>query len=275
MELRRQVAAGKLDARDGVVKATLTIDNLIDDYGNVAFTEALNIVNRFIEVYRHVMDQFQIRRIPSEEVFKADIQWYLNDDLLGGTWSPMGFGHAITLEPQGSDAQTMGTLRSWLSSTRPVPVAIELFQDAKDRLDRAEYRLAVIDARTALEVLVDEVLFEYFSASGASLEEACRVLGVDPQKVQTLEDSLQFSPISRKLGNALKQALELDLHNGNSSLWQRWLRSKELREKGVHRGEEVNRAEALEAVNTMGEIIDNIWQALRSAHWLQDRPETR
>jgi hypothetical protein len=270
--LRRQVAAGKLEARDGVVKATLTIEKLISDYGNVAFEEALNTVNRLIEVYRHVTNQFQIRRIPSEEIFKADIQWYQNDEPLGGTWY-MGFGHGMTLEPQGIDAQAMESLRSWLSSTKSVPVAIELFQDARDRLDRAEYRLAIIDARTALEVFVDEVLLGYFSASGTLLEEACQVLDVEPRKVKTFEDALQRSLINRKVGHALKEALNLDLHDGNLQLWQRWSRAKELRERGAHRGEEVDRAEALEAVNTMGEILDHIRRALRSASWLQDSPE--
>ena len=164
----------------------------------------------------------------------------------------------------------MERLHSWLISTRPIPLAIELFQDAKDRLGRSEYRLAVIDARTALEVFVDEVLLGYFCASGISLEEASRVLGVEPRNVQTLEDALQRSPINRKIGQALKQALNLDLHNGNPPLWKRWLRAKELRERGAHRGQEVVRTEAIEAVNTMGEIIQSVSRALKSAAWLED-----
>ena len=59
--LRHQATAGTLRTEEGVVDVTLSLDNIISDYGNVAFEEALNTVNRLIEVYRHVMDQFQIR----------------------------------------------------------------------------------------------------------------------------------------------------------------------------------------------------------------------
>jgi hypothetical protein len=91
IELRRQAAAGKLEIQEGFVHVTLTLDSIISNYGDVAFEEALETVNRLIEIYRHVTDQFQIRRIPSEEVFRAGIQWHKNGEAVGGTWH-MGFG---------------------------------------------------------------------------------------------------------------------------------------------------------------------------------------
>jgi hypothetical protein len=83
-------------------------------------------------------------------------------------------------------------------------VAIELFQDAKDRLDRSEYRLSVIDARTALEVFVDEVLLEYFSASGTSLKEACQVLKVDQERANAgrRHATLPYEPQGRPCSEA-------------------------------------------------------------------------
>ena len=271
--VRRQAAAGKLDTQEGVAHVTLTVDELISDYGDVAFYEALDAVNRLVEVYRCTTGQYQVHRIPSEEVFKADIQWLQAGELLGGTWR-LGFGQGMTLEPRGFGAETMERLHSWLNSTQPIPVTIELLQAARDRLDRSEHRLAVIDARTALEVLVDEVLLGYFSGSGISLEEASRILNPQFTGAQTLEDALQHSGINRKLGHALKQALNLDLHNGSPELWQKWRRAKELREAGTHRGEPVDPCEANEAVDTIGEIIDNIRRALRGAPWMRGDPDT-
>ena len=271
-ELRRQAEAGELEAQEGVVSVTLTIERIISGFGDVAFQEAFGAVNRLIEVYRQVTDQFHTRRVSREEIFRADIQWYQNGEPLGGTYYG-AFGHGMSLGPRGFDDQAMERLRSLLNSTRPIPVAIALFQDAKDRLDRSEYRLAVIDARTALEVFVDEVLLGYFSAPGTSLEEACRVLDVESRKVQTLEDALQHSLINRKLGHALKQVLNLDLHDGDPQLWQRWLRAKEIRERGAHRGQEVGRIEAIEAINTMGEIMESIRNAPKSAAWVKDRSD--
>jgi hypothetical protein len=273
IELRRKVAAGELEAQDGVVSATFTTDRLISEFGNVAFEEALGTANRFIEVYRHVTDQFQVGRIPAEEIFKADIQWYQDGEPLGGTWR-LGFGHGMSLEPKGFDPMTLERLRSWLSSTNPVPLPFELFLDAKDRLDRKDDRLAVIDARTALEVFLDQILLTYLSVTSFTIAEAGKLLDVDVghHNIQEFEEALQRSSINRKLGHALNQAIRLDIHNGTPELWKRWLSAKEVRERGAHRGQSIEHDEAVEAVNCMGEILSNMRDALRNADWCKAMP---
>jgi len=185
----------------------------------------------------------------------------------------MNFGRGMTLEPTGFDDDTVAALRSWLDSNKPIPVAIELFQDAMDRIDRSEYRLAVIDARTALEVLVDGVLLGYLDASGSALDEACRLLNVRLEGVDSSEEAVQRSAINRKLGHACSQALGLDLHDGNPALWRRWLSAKDLRERGAHRGARIGRSDASEAVNAMGDIIGEIRRKLGSAAWMHDQAD--
>ncbi len=65
----------------------------------------------------------------------------------------------------------------------------------------------------------------------------------------------------------------IDLHNGYPELWTRWLNAKTLREQGAHQGEEIDRAEAIEAVNSMGEIMGIVSEGLRAAPWLHDQAE--
>lgn len=265
-ETRRRVEAGELAAENGKIRVEFTDHDLVNDFSEAAFHEGVAVINRLIEVYRHVADEFQVRRVTLADLFKAHVAWFQENEPLGGTHH-IGFGQGMTVEPESFDAQTIGTLRAWLCSTRPVLTTFMLFSDAKDRLDREEYRLAVIDARTALEVLIDELLLAFFALSGTSLEDGCRLLDVETTKVQSLEEALQRASINRKLGEAIKQVLHLDIHNGAPALWERWLAAKKLREAGAHRGTEVGRAEAFEAVNTMGEMMRKISVALRQASW--------
>jgi len=274
IELRRQVAAGSLESKDGVVQIYLTQATL-SEYVDVAFKEALAAVNRLIEVYRHVTDEFHVTRIPMQEIFTADLHWLHNGEVFQGTWH-LGFGQGLTMEPTPMTAETLQALQDRLSTTEEVPLPWELFLDAKDRLDRRDDRQAVIDARTSLEVFLDQLLLANFTTVGLSIGEVGRVLDVNVQRynIQEVEEALQYSNINRKLGHALKQTIDLDLHDGSPELWKSWLKAKNLREKGVHKGQTVQHDDAVEAVNCMGEIITKMRQSLRNAAWYQDQLES-
>ena len=107
------------------------------------------------------------------------------------------------------------------------------------------------------------------------MEEAGKVLDVDVDRysIQDVEEALQRSQINRKLGHALKDVIHLDIHNGSPELWKRWLNAKELREKGVHRGRTVEHAQAVEAVNCMGEILSKIRETSGEVSWMDNKPE--
>lgn len=268
-ETRRQVDDGELEAGEEVVRLNFTTDELVSRYGRAALLEAVDVGNRLIDVYRHVTDEFHIRRVPFEEIFQAEIQWCYADEILGGTHY-VAFGQGMTLRVVGLSDEVLNELHSWLNSEKTVPIFFDLYRDAKDGLDRSEYRRAIIDARTALEVLLDEVLLGYFFSKNTTIECACRILDIPPKGVESLETAVDRARINRKLGHAMKIVLNLDLHDGNPELWQKWLRAKELREKGIHRGRGTNRSEAVDAVNSMGKLIDSIRQALGSVDWLED-----
>lgn len=269
--IRRRVVAGEIDTDNGYVTLTLKQDDL-NDYHPAALEEALRAVNRLIEVYRQVTDSFYVKRVLMDEIFQADTVWYEGDEPIVGTHYG-SFGHGITIAPASVTPEILATLRSRLMSDGEIPISFELFQDSRDRLDRGEYRLAVMDARTALEVWVDKALLGFFEASNISLESGCQILGVQIARTENLADALQQASINRKLGHALNEALGIDLHNGYPELWTKWLNAKTLREQGAHQGEEIDRAEAIEAVNSMGEIMGIVSEGLRAAPWLHDQAE--
>ena len=273
-ELYRQAAAGNLEPPEGIVHLNLTAEEIISNYRDAAFEEALAAVNRLIEIYRYVADQFHVTRIPTQEIFNTDIQWLQNGESFGGVWK-VEMGHGISLQPTPLPSDVVQSIHDWLGDTRPVPLFGELFQDAKDRLDRGDDRQAVIDARTALEVFLDQVLLAYFTLPGRSLEDVGRIIDVNIAyyNIQNAEEALQRASINRKLGHALNEALGLDIHNGNPKLWSRWLDAKELREEGVHRGRTVEHAQAVDAVNCMGEVISEMRRVLSGISWLHDQPD--
>lgn len=262
-ESRRRVNAGLLDAPEGRVSLTVTSEGLVTEYGEAAFDLALSMVNRLIEEYRELGDQYHVRRLAPDDILRAQVNWFQGDQPLGGNLQ-LRYGSGLTLQPQlGPDR--VAAIKVHLLGERARHPSVDLFLDAKDYLDRREYRLAVINARTALEVLVDQVLLTYFITQGVALPDVRQILHIRPALIATVEAAVQWAEINRKLGHGLKVALNLDIPDGNPKLWEAWLKAKSVREKGIHRGSDTSRSDAIEAVNTMGRIVDDIWSALGKA----------
>lgn len=141
-----------------------------------------------------------------------------------------------------------------------VPLIFDLFADASDHLDRGNYRLGVIDARTALEVLVDEVLLDYFGKLQDPVNEARQLFKFDTKKKQhTLEEIVRWGVnINLKLSEGIAAALGLDFRNQLTGLWEDWEKAKALREKAAHRGMRVDQTDAENAVRTIGRMIEEI-----------------
>lgn len=261
-ELLRRVKTGELEAPDGMLSVQIMSEEISSDFEPAAFQTAILAVNQLIDVYRTTGDQFHIKRVSDEDIFEATINWFVSDEPLGGT-QRMGLGRGLTLEPTLSP-MTVANIRHWLQHPRPVPVFALLFADSKEKLDAGDYRSAVIDARTALEVLVDEVLLIHFAHNHADLSAVCQILDVQAKRVTSAEDALRRAEVNRKLGNGLKKAIGLDLHN-DSELWTRWLSAKQARETGAHRGASLTKEEASAAVNSMGDVIDKVLEAAKSS----------
>jgi predicted transcriptional regulator len=130
--------------------------------------------------------------------------------------------------------------------------------NARDYLDLRNYRMAVIESRTCIEVVIDQILETEFARRGTDIEEVKKILGVNNKKdVQIIEDVLENAWINNKLKKGLKYVLGQGL-NEDIDLWQKWLKAKKNREKAVHKAIDISEADAENAVDTLSQIFDFI-----------------
>ncbi|OGO51356.1 MAG: hypothetical protein A2148_10675 [Chloroflexi bacterium RBG_16_68_14] len=147
-------------------------------------------------------------------------------------------------------------MQDWLLSQRPVDVVRELQLNALDLLDQHQYRMAVIEARTSLEIAVDEALLSAMTAKGVEPRAASDILDCRPSLDATLRDVVDDAKIGKKLGRGCSEYL--GINPLNTSLGPKWRRAKQLREDASHHGRIVNQHEAVEAVELMSEMISLI-----------------
>lgn len=160
-----------------------------DRLGRVAYTEltiqvpmylpnaeelkqcVLAVINRLLEVYRYATGEAYINNIPRIELNVERVSKFLRED---GTLDDR---EAIT----GLDA---GGLGLWLTSERTTPITNEarqflrdatelsvprvLYLNAKREYIFENYRIAVVEAETAFEALIDQVVGQYYKNQGLS-----------------------------------------------------------------------------------------------------------
>ncbi|MCL4552298.1 MAG: hypothetical protein M1305_01905 [Candidatus Marsarchaeota archaeon] len=228
------------------------------------FEVAVAVINQLVRLYRFRTNEFHIVPIPREEVNFVEVVWYVDGQPSNAQVHKDYGAGAVLIQP--IEPSVVKRIRDELLAGAEIPIAFELFSDAKDHLDQTNYRLAVIDARTALEVFVDQVLLSYFSGLLDPIQEAVDTLKLDKKrKYQDLDDAIQRAWINNKLGPGLCAALpQLDLEQKPAGLWCGWLAAKRLREGAAHRGAVVDKQQARDAVNAMGMIMSEALKATGS-----------
>jgi hypothetical protein len=126
------------------------------------------VINRLLEVYRYVTEDFHVDRIPKRELHRYTVQTIREDGTVESA-------HSV-VNPGGDDV--------WLSAAPP-PVSVSdkaqqmlqegtpissipqvLYLNAKREESFENYRMAVVEAETAFEALVDQVVGECCVRSG-------------------------------------------------------------------------------------------------------------
>lgn len=240
---------------DGSVSLHIGKEDLVDNFSQWALNKSIEVINYLIAVYREETDSFYLRTVSKDDVLRARIEWFYQNQLLG--WCEHGgFGKAgIGIKTPRPSHFEQG-FKERLKVYEQTSLLKELLMNARDYLDLNNYRMAVIEARTCIEVLVDQLLLGYFKHQGTTIENAKTLLEVSKNKqCTTLEDVLERAKINAKLANGLKQALGRSLKD-DGKLWGRWLKAKKNREKAVHRAIEIDETEAKEAINVLTDIRD-------------------
>jgi hypothetical protein len=231
-------------------------EDLVDNYSQWALKKSIEVINYLIAVYREENDSFYIRPISRDEVLRAKIDWFYQNELFG--WCEHGsFGKAgiATKIPQKADFEQK--LKNRLMVYEHTSLISELAMNARDYLELGNYRMAVIESRTCIEVLVDQLLLDHFKHHGTTIEKAKTLLGVGRKKrCTTLEDVFaEANNINAKLTNGLKEAKGKSLDD-DSALWVRWRKAKGNRENAVHRAINITETDAKEAIDVLKDIID-------------------
>lgn len=255
-ETKRRIREGEIQAEGPTIEVTLDTNELISEYSQAALEEGMAVANYFISVYREVTHDFYIKTFSKDAIYRATINWFYENEFLGGT-EHGHFGKGMTLEPIGLLPATNLQFRQRLKVYSLTPLYAELAMNARDYLDLENYRMAVIESRTCIEVVIDQLLQAHFIEQGTSVEIVKRLLNVRRRDVQTIEDALEKAWINNKLTKGLKHVLGKSLDE-DVELWEKWQRAKSNRERAVHKAVDVTQADAKDAVDTLSQIFDFI-----------------
>lgn len=255
-DTRKRIANKELEApKNGTLSLEIDLKDLFNKYSQPALEEALNIINFFLAIYREVTNQFYIRTLSRDDVYKVTIDWYEDSGPLCGSLMVAYGKKGISLEPP-LKPEVESLFRERLMSNLPPSVIAELAMNARDYLELDNYRMALIESRTCVEVLIDRVLSGFFHLKRLSPNDAKNILKVRQDvKCESLSDVLQSARLSTKLKRGLKEATGKSLAD-DSDLWERWLRLKNNRESAVHSATAISEIGAIDGVNTLMDIID-------------------
>jgi len=257
---RNRIRYGSLQY-SGPINVHLGLDDLCDTYLQPAFEESLDAINCFIGVYREVTGNYYIRTVSENEIYRSTINWFEEDELLCGVERVRYGEGGVTLAPVLSPSREH-QFRTRLMTHKPTSIIAELSMNARDYLELNNYRMAVIESRTCIEVLVDLALSDYFARTGITIEEAKKLLKIyKVVRCETIDDVLKRAEINVKLKRGFKRAIGKSLAE-KRTLWQKWLRAKTNRENAVHKGADISAADARESVSATLEIINLVAKEL-------------
>jgi hypothetical protein len=134
------------------------------------------VINRVLAVYRYTTQEFHIAPIPKTELGSYTVRT-INQD---GTFSNReamvsGIGAAGGLRVTATQAITEEA-RHLLRDGTALSIPRMLYLNAKREELYENYRIAVVEAETAFEVLVDQTLTQYYRSQGRPETEVERLL---------------------------------------------------------------------------------------------------
>ena len=119
-------------------------------------------------------------------------------------------------------------------------------------MEFGDYRMAVIDSRSSLEVLVDGILDQVFL--GKTVAQVREILKVTRRtEVSGIQGLIGSARINDKPNHGLRNAVGMSPAD-NPRLWRRWLNGKRIREQAVHYGQDVNKLQAEDHIAVVEEI---------------------
>ena len=202
------------------------------------------VINRVLDVYRYTTEEFHVDTIPRNELRDYTVRTLNADGTFDNresivTGGVTGWLIHVPPEPLPNEAQQI------LRDGTELPVSKMLYLNAKREEFFENYRMAVVEAETAFEGLVDQVVAAYYTSRGEPRHAVER-------KLETSVVNLIQHHIPRCCGAQFEGTTE-------HSAWSNDLYS--LRKDVVHDGASVNAVEAEKALDA----------ADKAMQWIESR----
>ena len=205
------------------------------------------IINRLLSVYRYSMEEFYIDTLPKNElniqaITTIDEHGRMSETLIGfQAASSSRWLKSARTRPIPDEARRI------LRDGTELPISKMLFLNAKREHLLENYRIAVVEAETAFEALIDQVIAQYYRGQGLSTAEI-------ENKLRAGLTNLIAHHIPRCCGAAFESTSE-------HTAWQTDL--YELRNSVVHDGASVSAEQASQALDAAERAM--AWIEVRAA----------
>jgi hypothetical protein len=193
------------------------------------------VINRLLSVYRYTMEEFYIDTVPKDEMDIQAISTIDEHGTLVGGETLIGF-QAVSNDRWLTPARTEPIpeeARQILRSGAELPISKVLFLNASREYLLEDYRIAVVEAETAFEALIDQVVAHYYRQQGVSNTE--------------IQNKLQ-APLANLIEHHIRRCCgEAFLDTPEHEAWRNEL--YELRHRVVHDGASITAQQAQRALN--------------------------
>lgn len=227
---------------------------------------ALEVINKFIDGYRYLSGEFHVKRLSRHDlvgVWMMEIDWYKDRRYVVSSAVSL-LTPGLTLARNPAPVGFQAELQEWLYKPH-IPLHGLLLLNAKANMQIGDYRMAIIDSRSSLEVMVDGILTEGFSSK--SFQQVCEALKVKRAPAASgIRGAIDSATINDKLKHGLRSAVGWSLADA-AGLWRRWLNGKRIREEAVHYGQAVTERQAEDHIALVDEIRDMLSVDGVSENW--------
>jgi hypothetical protein len=210
---------------------------LVEDQDDLV-DQTHRVLNRLLDVYRVTTDEFFIDTLPKSELLTLEVHTVTDQ----GAISPVAahverFGTALTIArstPIPAEAKT------FFANGLEMPMHRVLFLNARREQILENYRLSVVEAETAFEVLVDEVVSQFYKNQRQTNTEVSN-------KLKAGLENLLKDHIPQCCGQPF---IDSDVHGAwNSDLYN-------LRNRVVHDGASVTGDQATKALDAGARALE-------------------
>lgn len=227
--------------------------------------QALLVANEVIDGYTRVTASWLVRPLRMDDLMSFDVYHELDGEplkfakfLMYFPLPPHEMGN-ILVKP--SDKPTKDLLE-FLNRSARLQVFVTLETRALRSAATEDTRSAIIDAWTALEVYVDNVLETGLREKTRSMGEVKKLLELRPsQQPKSVREAINLANIEPKVRAGLRKAFDVTLA-GDSKFWSSFNEARDIRNDATHGGVNPTLQQAVDALNIVRTIVNKVEEKL-------------